>query len=110
MRGRFRLRSFHGILTFIGRSTAGEPEYDVQNDPRTPAITENPVSTLGILESKKTPSDGALSAKVNGYYYGLRPDPGVHWHRDAFRLLYSLFQMTVTELPQRAGPGITIAK
>src|SRR5262249_10737913 len=40
--GRFRLRSFHEVLSFIGRGMQEEPEYDVEPDPRTPDISENP--------------------------------------------------------------------
>jgi hypothetical protein len=36
MRGAFRLRSFHAILGFLGRSIDEEPEYNVEKDPRTP--------------------------------------------------------------------------
>src|SRR4030095_11447867 len=42
LQGRIRLRSFHEILTFIGRGIDEEPEDDVPPDPRTPVISENP--------------------------------------------------------------------
>ena len=42
LHGRLRLRSFHEVLTFIGRGIEEEPEYDVSPDPRTPPIGENP--------------------------------------------------------------------
>src|SRR5438270_13807011 len=51
--GRLRLRSFHEVLTFIGRGISEEPEFEVTPDPRTPAISENPRSTLEILESRE---------------------------------------------------------
>lgn len=52
MHGRLRLRSFHEILTFIGRGIEEEPEIDVAPDPRTPTIAENPVQTLAIAEQE----------------------------------------------------------
>jgi len=32
------------------------------------------------------------------------------WNLEAFRLLYQLFQMTVTDVPRGNAPSITIAK
>ena len=32
------------------------------------------------------------------------------WNREAFQLLYLLFQMTVTDVPRVGVPSITIAK
>jgi hypothetical protein len=32
------------------------------------------------------------------------------WNREAFQLLYLLFQMTVTEVPRVGVPSIAIAK
>jgi len=48
--------------------------------------------------------------KYNGHYYALRPEIGYQWNREAFRLLYQLFQMTMVKLPQVGVPGITISK
>ena len=107
--GTVRLRSFYHVLTFIGRDINEEPEYDVLPDPRTPAISENPVHALEILETDSVPSGVDLSVALNGYYYAVRPESGYQWNRKAFSLLYQLFQMTVSALPQ-AGPAITISK
>lgn len=107
--GTFRLRSLQGILTFVGKAITDEPEYNVVKDPRTPSVSENPISSLGIVESESSP-DTDLEVKVNGYHYSLLTETEGQWNRDAFRLLYSLFQMTVTDMPQRSGPSITIAK
>ena len=51
IRGIFRLRSFHAILGFLGRSLGDEPEYHVEKDPRTPPVArdENPVATMGLV-------------------------------------------------------------
>jgi len=107
--GRLRLRSFHEILTFIGRSLDEEPEYDVAPDPRTPGIRENPAATLGVVEARAPPPGGELSVALNGWHYSLRPETGYQWNRKAFSLLYQLFQMSVTTAAQ-PGPAITIAK
>ncbi len=109
IRGKLRLRSLYVMLTFIGQTIAEEPEYAVEKDPRTPEAGENPVSALAILESEHIPFHVDLSVKANGYYYAVGPQTGSNWNRDAFRLLDILYEMTVTELPQR-GPSITIAK
>ncbi len=109
LHGKLRLRSFYNVLTFIGRDNAEEPEYDVPPDPRTPSISENPVHTLDILETDRMPSGVDLSVALNGYYYAVRPETGYQWNHKAFSLLYQLFQMTVSAVPQ-AGPAITISK
>ena len=109
IRGKLRLRSLYVVLWFIGQTIAEQPEYTVEKDPRTPEAGENPVSALAILESKHDPSHVDLSVKANGYYYAVSPQSGSNWNRDAFRLLDILYEMTVTDLPQR-GPSITIAK
>jgi hypothetical protein len=97
------------VLTFIGRDIEEEPEYDVLPDPRTPMISENPVHTLEILETDRVPSRVDFSVALNGSYYAVRPETGYQWNRKAFSLLYQLFQMTVSAVPQ-TGPAITISK
>ena len=102
-----RLRSFHEILTFIGRGIEEEPEYDVKPDPRTPKLAENPARTLEISETKGKP--GGLSVALNGQRYALREQRGYQWNKKAFSMLYQLFQMSVSKV-EDAGPAITIAK
>src|SRR5215510_7331162 len=109
VRGKLRLRSFYNVLTFIGHTIVEEPEYDVPPDPRTPPISENPVHALDILETDRAPSGVGPSVALNGHYYAVRPEAGYQWNRKAFSLLYQLFQMTVSAVPQ-AGPAITISK
>jgi hypothetical protein len=109
LHGKLRLRSFYNVLTFIGRDIEEEPEYDVPPDPRTPLISENPVHTLEILETNSLPSGVDFSVALNGSYYAVRPETGYQWNRKSFSLLYQLFQMTVSAVPQ-AGPAITISK
>jgi hypothetical protein len=109
LHGKLRLRSFYNVLTFIGRDIEEEPEYDVPPDPRTPMISENPVHTLEILETDRVPSGVDFSVALNGSYYAVRPETGYQWNRKSFSLLYQLFQMTVSAVPQ-TGPAITISK
>jgi hypothetical protein len=109
LHGKLRLRSFYNVLTFIGRDIEEEPEYDIPPDPRTPMISENPVHTLEILETDRVPSGVDFSVALNGSYYVVRPETGYQWNRKSFSLLYQLFQMTVSAVPQ-TGPAITISK
>jgi hypothetical protein len=109
MHGRLRLRSFHEVLTFIGRGISEEPEFDVAPDPRTPPISENPRSTLEILESHQPPPDRRVAVRLNDFYYAVQPQTGYQWNQKTFAVLYQLFQMSVSSVAP-AGPSITIAK
>jgi hypothetical protein len=111
LKGDFRLRSFNSILNFLGRSLGEDPEYDVEKDPRTPAIHDNPVHTMQLLLSDGPPSGADLSIQSNGKYYAVNTTgPLARWNRQAFQMLYLLFQMTVSEVPRVGVPSITIAK
>jgi hypothetical protein len=111
LKGDFRLRSFNTILNFLGRSLGEDPEYHVDKDPRTPTVHENPVNTMELLLSDGAPSEADLSIKSHGKYYAVNTTgPLARWNREAFQLLYLLFQMTVTEVPRVGVPSITIAK
>jgi hypothetical protein len=107
--GRLRLRSFHEVLTFIGRGMGEEPEFDVVPDPRTPQMTENPVHTLEISETTAEPSGDELYVELRGHYYTVLHESGYQWNRKAFSMLYQLFQMSVSTV-EATGPAITIAK
>jgi len=109
MHGWLRLRSFHEILTFIGRGMAEEPEFDVAPDPRTPNITENPAHIIEVTESTSPPPGHELSVQWQGKYYALGDETGYQWNKKAFSLLYQLFQMSVAPVGQ-TGPAITISK
>ena len=109
LHGRLRLRSFHEILTFIARGMDEEPEYDVTPDPRTPAIQDNPVRTLEIVEARRLPRDTGLSVGFGRNQYAVRTQAGYQWNQKVFSLLYQLFQMSVSTVGP-AGPAITIAK
>ena len=111
LKGDFRLRSFNTILNFLGRSLEKDPEYNVDKDPRTPAVHENPVHTMELLLSDGAPSGADLSIQSHGKYYAVNTTgPLARWNRKAFQMLYLLFQMTVTEVPRVGIPSITIAK
>ena len=111
LKGDFRLRSFNTILNFLGRSLGEDPEYHVDQDPRTPTVDENPVHAMEILLSDGAPSDADLSIKSHEKYYAVNSTgPLARWNREAFQLLYLLFQMTVTDVPRVGVPSITIAK
>ncbi len=113
IKGSFRLRSFHSILNFLGRSLGRELEYHVEKDSRTPDIKqdENPVATMGIIVSDKPNSESDISVRLNKQYYAIDTTNSLaRWNRDAFQLLYLLFQMTITDIPRSGVPSITIAK
>jgi hypothetical protein len=111
IKGYFRLRSFNAILHFLARSIGEDPEYHVDKDALTPDVAENPVYTMEMIMSPDKPSQTDLAISSHGRYYAVRTDgPLTRWNRQAFQLLYLLFQMTVSEVPRVGVPGITIAK
>jgi hypothetical protein len=113
IQGTFRLRSFHAILSFLGRSLGDEPEYHVEPDPRTPPVArgENPVSTMELTVSDSVLSEADLSVHSHNRHYAVNTvGPLARWNRDAFQMLHLLFQMTITDLPRTGVPSITIAK
>jgi hypothetical protein len=110
MKGHFRLRSFNAMLHFLAQSLGDEREYHVDKDPLTPEVTENPVYTMEIVRSDQKPSSADFAIRSHGSYYAIKTD-GDHtrWNRDAFRVLYLLFQMIGTEPPRIGVTGIAIA-
>lgn len=111
LKGAFRLRSFNTILNFLGRSIGEDPEYHVESDPRTPPFFENPDHTMELVLSDGAPSEADLSIQSHGKHYAVNTTgPSARWNREAFQLLYLLFQMTVSEVPRVGVPSITIAK
>ena len=111
MKGNFRLRSFNAILGFLGRSLEEDPEYRVERDSRTPPVAENPIHTMELVMSEGRPSGVDLAVQLGGKYYAVNTTgPLARWNREAFQLLYFLFQMTVSEVPRAGVPSITIAK
>ena len=113
MSGVFRLRSFHSILGFLGKALGEERGYHVEKDLRTPPIlgNENPDLTMEFVVADTAPAEVDLSIRWNGRYYAVNTKgPYARWNRDAFQLLFLLFQMTVTDIPRVGVPSITIAK
>lgn len=113
MSGFFRLRSFHSILGFLSKSLGSEVGYHVEKDSRTLPILgdENPNITMGFSVSSTPPSGADFSIRWDSRYYAVNTSgPHARWNRDAFQLLFLLFQMTVTDLPRIGVPSITIAK
>lgn len=111
LNGDFRLRSFNTILNFLGRSIEEDPEFHVEQDPRTPPVAENPVHTMELVLSDGAPSEADLAIQSHGKYYAVNTTGRLaRWNREAFQLLYLLFQMTVSEVPRVGVPSITIAK
>ncbi len=113
MSGFFRLRSFHSILSFLGKALGDELGYHVEKDLRTPPIlrNENPDLTMEFVVANTTPAEVDFSIRWNGQYYAVNTKgPHARWNRDAFQLLFLLFQMTVTDIPRVGVPSITIAK
>lgn len=110
LHGEFRLRSFNAMLNFLGASVEEELEYHVDKDPRTPEVAENPIRTLDLLVQETSPQGADLDVYSHGRHYAVNATgPQGRWNREAFKLLFQLFQMTVTEIPRRDLP-ITIAK
>lgn len=110
LHGAFRLRSFHNVLNFIGQGISEDPEFFVPKHPLTPEVKENPTHTLAITVSGSEPKGADVSVKFGDNYYAVKPESGYQWNREGFRLLYQVFQMTMSELSQQGAPSITISK
>lgn len=111
LKGEFRLRSFNTMLNFLAQSVEEEPEYAVEKDSRTQSFMDNPVRTMDLLVQDSSPSESDLTVQSHGKYYAVNvTGPLARWNREAFKLLYQLFQMTVTEVSRSGVPSITIAK
>ncbi|MBI5854488.1 MAG: hypothetical protein HZB35_04515 [Nitrospirae bacterium] len=113
--GGFRLRSFNAILAFIARGIDEEVEFAVEPDPRTGPTLQNPAKSLEILETERRPAGQAFGVKYKDWFYSLKDaavedKAAARWNLDSFRVLYQLFQMTVTDVSKTLVPGITIAK
>ena len=105
--GGIKLRSFNVILNFLAAGISEIPEYDVEKDPRTGELAQNPRHALAIEVTDKPPPEPILSIYYEGRYYSVGAIP---WDRKAFTLLYQLFQMTMTDISSVAVPTITISK
>ena len=103
--GSFKLRSLNLILAFLANTIDKTPEFEVAPDPRTGPVKENPVRTMDIQLTDSAP-DTDLRVKFAGKYYSV---PNTNWDREAFIILYKLFQVTVTDV-SAVGIPVTIAK
>ena len=103
--GSIKLRSLYGIMDFLADGIENSPEFDVEPDPRTGEISENPKNTLSILLDKPSPSE-FLRVPYRGHEYTIGYTP---WDYDTFKNLYHLFQTAVTDVSAQVVP-ITISK
>lgn len=106
MFGGIKLRSFHSILEFVADGISKRPEYDVQKDPRTGNVDENPRSALEILVTRSPPDDEKRSVNFRGKYYSIG---NTGWDRRTFIILSLIYQSTLTDL-RGVGIPITISK
>jgi hypothetical protein len=100
--GALKLRSFNTILSFVAADHGASGEYEVTRDPRTGDSGPNPRRALEIEVTAQAPPGLFPHARYAGRYYAVADTP---WDRQAFTLLYHLFQMTVTDV---AGVGVPI--
>jgi len=113
--GQIKLRSFKGILGFIGRSISEEPEFHVEKDPRTGPVLVNPVYTLKVHESKIQPEEPLVVIEKRNTWYYIDQGEDFHewtsrWNHEAFDVLYQLYHLTVTDVSKSPTVPITIAK
>ena len=112
--GRISLRSFNSVLQFLARGMDEQPEYAVDQDPRTGPVQVNPPHTLQVAETSSRPPYGAVTVEYEGRYYSVQEERGpggesANWNMKAFSMLYLLFQMTQQPVVAPV-PGIAIAK
>ena len=106
--GWIKLRSFKAILEFLGRGISQEPEFHVDQDPRTEQVSRNPAKTLEIAKSANRPQTAAFTVDFNGQVYSIGTES--RWNLEAFEVLNQLFPMTVIDVTKVHRPSITIAK
>ena len=103
--GALKLRSLNVIVNFVASDYGGSQEFDVTKDPRTGDSGRNPRRALGI-EVNDQVRRVFPDARYSGRDYSVAD---TRWDREAFRMLYQLFQMTVTDV-SGVGVPITISK
>jgi len=104
--GAFKLRSLNAILGFVAEGIDTAPEFDVPPDAKTGPSGANPARALAVSVLDATPDSDVPTATFEGRVYAVDDTP---WDRQAFTLLYQLFQMTVTDV-SAVGVPITISK
>ncbi len=115
MHGYFLFRSFSDVLRFVANGISRAPEFDVEQDKRTPQVLSNPAQTLVIEVTPREPKDAAFRVKHRDFWYSIgqpekESDKVLPWNQEAFRTLSELYQMTVTDISRTPAPAITIAK
>ncbi len=103
--GSIKLRSFNSVLQFLADEISKTSEFDVKKDSRTGTVTRNPRRTLAIEISDGAPPPGVSQVLFAGRHYHVG---NTLWDRQAFVILYQLFQMTMTDVSGAAVPLITI--
>lgn len=104
--GGVKLRSLNAIIAFLAGGIETAPEYDVKAIGPAASAVVDPARTLAIEVTEEAPVKAALRASYGGKHYSVSNTP---WDREAFKLLYNLFQMTVTDV-SKVGVPITISK
>ncbi|HXV84227.1 MAG TPA: hypothetical protein VEG60_30625 [Candidatus Binatia bacterium] len=104
--GALKLRSLNVIISFVAADHGGSQEFNVTKDPRTGDSGPNPRRALAVEVNDQAPSGTLPNALYRGRYYSIAD---TRWDHEAFRLLYALFQMTVTDV-SGIGVPITISK
>jgi hypothetical protein len=92
-------------MDFLADGIENSPEFDVEPDPRTGLISENPKNTLSIMVDSLSPAE-FLRVPYRGHEYTIGYTP---WDYDTFKNLYHLFQTAVTDVSAQVVP-ITISK
>jgi hypothetical protein len=105
--GGIKLRSLGVIINFVANGIRKSPEYDVKKDSRTGEVVRNARSILAIETTDNQPPKDVPSIFYAGQYYAVGRST---WDRQTFRLLYQLFQMTVTDVSNVGVPPVTISK
>jgi len=104
--GAFKLRSLNAILGFVAEGIDTAPEFDVPADAKTGPAGANPPRALAVSVLDAAPVNDVPFARFEGRVY---PVGDTAWDRQAFTLLYQLFQMTVTDV-SAVGLPVTISK
>lgn len=104
--GGLKLRSLNMILGFVAAGIRRAPEFDVEKDARTGEVRRNPRRTLAIEVGAGAPPADVPRVAYRGRSYAVGD---TDWDKEAFTILYQLFQMTVTDV-SKVGVPITISK
>lgn len=113
LHGRILLRSLESTLAFLGHAIQETPEFNVEPEAPGGPIVRNPTSTLEVLETDAPLRNAAFTVQYGDRWYSItnpKDDTFQTWSLDAFRALYQVFQMTVTDVGKVPSVPITIAK